>query len=404
MSLATPSQPTSTDTEAVARRYFAAVTARDLDGAVACWAPGGREVVHGILDAPAPEAVREFIGGMLAAVPDLRFEVVGTTTQDDRCAVQWRLTGTFAGEPFLGYAASGARLDLVGCDVLTVRDGLIVRNDAYTNGTTFAQQTGMLPPEGSKAKVRLQRAANLRTRLAHRLHASPVEEIADGVWIIRGGLPARTMNVYFVRDGDGVLVFDGGIKAMSKAVAAAGAQLGGITRVVLGHAHADHRGVAPYLGVPVYCHPADKADAEGDGGLHYFDFSKLAPHGRFLMPRLLKSWDGGPVRIAGTVEEGDEIAGFKVMHFPGHAPGMIGLWREADRLAIVSDTFYTLDPQTGHKGHARVPHAAFNWDTEQARASILKLAALEPAVAWSGHADPLRGDVREALERAAATT
>ena len=28
------------------------------------------------------------------------------------------------------------------------------------------------------------------------------------------------------------------------------------------------------------------------------------------MPRLLRSWDGGPVQIAGTVQEGDDVAGF----------------------------------------------------------------------------------------------
>ncbi|HEU4974472.1 MAG TPA: nuclear transport factor 2 family protein [Baekduia sp.] len=405
MSTATPSQPTSADAEAVARRYFAAITARDLETAIACWQPGGREVVRGIIDAPAPEGVREFIGGMLAAIPDLRFEVVDTTTEGERCAVQWRLTGTFAGEPFLGFVATGARVELEGCDVLTVRDGLIVRNDAYTDGMTFGRQAGLLPPQGSKQDVGMQRAVNARTRMAGRLHAGPLEEIADGVWLLRGGLPSRTMNVYFVRDGEGVLVFDAGIKAMTSAVAAAGARLGGITRVVLGHAHADHRGVAPFLGVPVYCHPADKADAEGDGGFHYMDMSKLNPLGRVLMPRLLlKVWDGGPVQIAGTVEEGDRLGEFEVKHFPGHAPGLIGLWRERDRLAIVSDVFYTLDPQTGKKGHARVPHAAFNWDTEQARASIRKLAALEPAVAWAGHADPLTGDVRGILEHAADTT
>ena len=27
------------------------------------------------------------------------------------------------------------------------------------------------------------------------------EEIADGVWIVRGGFPLKTMNVYLVRDG-----------------------------------------------------------------------------------------------------------------------------------------------------------------------------------------------------------
>jgi hydroxyacylglutathione hydrolase len=174
---------------------------------------------------------------------------------------------------------------------------------------------------------------------------------------------------------------------------------------VLGHGHADHRGAAPGLGAPVFCHPDEVADAESDGGAHYFDFSKLQrAFARFMMPRLLPRWDGGPVKTEGTVKEGEEIAGFKVVHFPGHAPGLIGLWRESDRLALVSDTVYTLDPETGRHGAPRVPHAAFNKDTEQARASIRKLAAMEPAAVWPGHAHPVVGDVRQQLERAADTT
>jgi glyoxylase-like metal-dependent hydrolase (beta-lactamase superfamily II) len=156
--------------------------------------------------------------------------------------------------------------------------------------------------------------------------------------------------------------------------------------------------------VPVHCHPDNVADSEGDGGRHYFDFSKVKPHTRLLMPRMLDAWDGGPVQIAGTVEENDEVAGFRVVVLAGHAPGLIGLWRESDRLALVSDCFYTLNPETGRRGHPRVPLGAFNLDTEQARASIRKLAAMEPAAAWPGHVDPVTGDVRSQLERAADTT
>jgi glyoxylase-like metal-dependent hydrolase (beta-lactamase superfamily II)/predicted ester cyclase len=394
----------ATDAETLARRYIQALDDHDVEAAVACWAPGGRDVLHGMMDVAAPSGVRAFAQGVIAAMPDAHFEILETTTEGDRCALRWRLTGTFAGAPFQGIAATGARIDLAGCDVITVRDGLIAGNQAYMDGMSFARQAGVLPPKDSRQEARMQRALNARTRLTRRLATSGPEQIADGVWIVRGGFPAKEMNVYLVRDGDGVLVFDAGIKSMANGVAAAGAQLGGITRVVLGHSHADHRGVAASLGVPVYCHPAEKDDAEGDGGAHYFDLSRLAPHGRLLLGRLLPVWDGGPVAIAGTVSEGDEIAGFRVIDLPGHAPGLIGLWRERDRLALVSDCFYTLDPQTGRRGHVRVPHAAFNFDTEQARASMRKLAALEPEAAWSGHAAPLTGDVRAQLEHAASTT
>jgi hydroxyacylglutathione hydrolase len=109
------------------------------------------------------------------------------------------------------------------------------------------------------------------------------------------------------------------------------------------------------------------------------------------------------VTLAGSASEGDQVAGFKVIHLPGHAPGQIGLFRESDRLALVSDCVYTLDSETGIKGRVRVPHRAFNLDTDQARASIAKLAALEPSRAWAGHADPVSGDVRSQLEHVVAT-
>jgi glyoxylase-like metal-dependent hydrolase (beta-lactamase superfamily II)/ketosteroid isomerase-like protein len=403
--MATQEQRASTaESRAVVERYFDAIARRDIDAAVACWHPGGREHVRGIIDAPAPEGVRAFLGDLMAAVPDLDFRLVALVAEDDRCVAQWRARGTFAGEPFLGFEATGARLDLEGADVLVVREGRIASNDAFSDGLTFARQAGLFPEQGSAQDIGMQRAVNARTRMSRRLHAAEPEQIAQDVWIVRGGLPTRTMNVFLVRDGSGVLVFDGGIAAMTRAVAAAGARLGGITRVVLGHSHADHRGVAASLEAPVECHEAEKADAEGDGGWHYFDFSKLNRAGRVFFPRALKTWDGGPVTVSRTLREGDEVAGFEVVHLPGHAPGLIGLWRGSDRLALVSDCFYTLDPQTGRKGHPRVPHAAFNLDTGQARESMRKLARLQPAAAWPGHADALTGDVAAQLEHAAATT
>jgi glyoxylase-like metal-dependent hydrolase (beta-lactamase superfamily II) len=241
-----------------------------------------------------------------------------------------------------------------------------------------------------------------RSRLA-RLWVSAPERVADGVLLVRGGLPLRTMNVFLLEEeSGGVCLFDAGIASMAPGLAAAAAPLGGIRRVVLGHAHADHRGAAAALGVPVLCHPAERADAEGDGGAHSFDLSRLRAPGPRVYPWLLEHWDGGPVPIAQTVSEGDEIAaGFRVVELPGHAPGMIGLYRERDGVALTSDCFYTLDVETSLPGRARIPHPAFTPDVEGARASIRKLAALDPSAAWPGHARPLVGEVRVELERAA---
>lgn len=387
----------------VAKRYFEALAAHDLDAAVACWEPGGVDRLVGQQDLVAPDGIRGYFSELFAAFPDFGFEILDTTTYRSRCAVRWRVRATFAGPGrFQGLAANGARLDIEGCDVVTVQDDKIRSNHAYIDSGAIARQLGVLPPVGSRTEARLTRLANARSRLVSWFHGSGPEPIADGVWIVRGGFPIKTMNVYLVADDGGVTVFDAGISDMAPAVQSAGARLGGIKRVVLGHADADHRGAAAGLAAPVYCHPAERVAAESpDSFRDYWDMSKLAPHGRALLSRLIPQWDGGALAVAGTVKEGEEIAGFRVVDLPGHAPGLIGLFRESDRLALVSDCFYTLDPQTGIKGAARVPHPAFNIDTEQARSSIRKLAALEPTAAWAGHADPVTGEVVAQLQRAA---
>ena len=142
--------------ESVARRYFEAIDQRDLDGAVSLWAPGGRDNVRGRVDVVAPEGVRAFLGELIDAVPDLSFEVVSTTTEGERCGVQWRMRGTFAGPGSLGgVAPNGSPIDLEGFDLVTVRDGLIA-SQRRVHG-----QHDDRPPDGHDA------AAGLGRRTAH---------------------------------------------------------------------------------------------------------------------------------------------------------------------------------------------------------------------------------------------
>ena len=230
-----------------------------------------------------------------------------------------------------------------------------------------------------------------------------LEPIAPRVWLLRGGL-LRNMNAYLIEDGDGVVVFDTGEKGMAAAIAAAGARLGGIKRVVLGHGDTDHRGAAPELSkiAPVQCHPDAVAQAQGSGGRDYWHMERL-PAAIRLLHRFTHRfiWDGGPVTISGTVSAGDDVAGFEVVELAGHAPGQIGLWRASDGVALVSDTVY-LTTMSGRPTDAHVPHEAYNLDTAQAREAIRRLAALRPKLVGVGHLGPMTGpDVAAQLERAA---
>ena len=87
-------------------------------------------------------------------------------------------------------------------------------------------------------------------------------------------------------------------------------------------------------------------------------------------------------------------------------PGSSACGASPTALALVSDAVFTMDldsvlmpfdgPQMPPPGQAS--------DREQARESIRKLAALEPAAVWAGHANPVTGDVRRQLEQAAEAT
>src|SRR5437588_2557229 len=170
--------------------------------------------------------------------------------------------------------------------------------------------------------------------------AVTMERVADRVWLMRGGFPPplvhRIMNVYFIEGPDGVTVFDAGIRSMARAIDHVGRKMGGIARVVLGHAHPDHRGAASRLAAPVWCHEHEVSYARADDGQPYTSFSKLplvtkAGPLRLAMRVLMHHvWDGEPVQIERALAEGDEVAGFEVVHLPGHAPGQIALWRARD--------------------------------------------------------------------------
>ena len=154
----------------VVDEYFEALRRRDLDAAAACWRPGAVDRLYGMAELRAPEDIRSWFGNLFAAFPDFEMVVAEKVSEGDRAVVRWTAAGTFTGDArFEGMTANGASIELEGLDLLTVSDGLIVANQAYTNGMELARQLGALPAAGSAQEKAMLGAFNLRTAIASRL-------------------------------------------------------------------------------------------------------------------------------------------------------------------------------------------------------------------------------------------
>jgi predicted ester cyclase len=151
----------------IAKEYFEAIAEQDLEAMVGMWEPGGRGSIYGMVELEVPGTYRQWFGNLFRAFPDFRFEVLDIVASGEQAAVRWHATGTFDGPAaFEGLQPTGARVDLEGLDLLTIRDGRIHRNLAYTNGTEMARQLGAMPPAGSVGERLMLGSVNARTAVA----------------------------------------------------------------------------------------------------------------------------------------------------------------------------------------------------------------------------------------------
>jgi steroid delta-isomerase-like uncharacterized protein len=159
----------ATDAATVGRAYFEAVGRRDLDAMTEFYEPGGVGEIHGLVSLTVPDSYRAWFGNLFRAFPDFEMEILDVLATGEKVAVRWHATGRFDGNAhFEGLAPNGASVDIQGCDVLTIRNGRIQRNDAYMNGAEMARQLGALPPAGSAPEKAMTAALNLKTYLAQR--------------------------------------------------------------------------------------------------------------------------------------------------------------------------------------------------------------------------------------------
>jgi hydroxyacylglutathione hydrolase len=203
-----------------------------------------------------------------------------------------------------------------------------------------------------------------------------LRQLAPGVWRLKE-LPLPTINIYLAED----VLIDAGRTWDRRRVFA---ELEGreISMVALTHAHPDHQGVAKDVcearGVPLACHADDVDAMEGRRPLQ-------EAHRGHLVNRVIRGiWEGPPYKVERVLNEGDEVAGFRVVHAPGHARGEVIFFRESDRVAICGDVIRNLSYAT-YRPMLAEPPEIFTYDPTENRHSIRKLADLNPSLILPGH-------------------
>jgi glyoxylase-like metal-dependent hydrolase (beta-lactamase superfamily II) len=225
-----------------------------------------------------------------------------------------------------------------------------------------------------------------------------MKEIVSGVHLL-SGFPPAGFNVYLIESGDRWVLVDTSTKYSRRRILR---QLPGeLEAIFITHAHRDHAGsmhaVAPETGAPVWSSGADAGAIEGTAPEPMPEEYK-----DHIVNRLARPWWTEHHPVSRRLSDGEDVAGFTLLEFPGHTPGQIGLWRESDRTVICADVMRNMNFATGFPQLGEMPKI-FTCDVEEARRSIRKLAALEANTVCFGHGRPLTKDAADKINEFAAS-
>lgn len=181
-----------------------------------------------------------------------------------------------------------------------------------------------------------------------------------------GGVTWHRANLGFVsayilvRGGEAAVVdtgVEGSEGAIGEAVTAAGLGWDGVSHVILTHRHGDHVGSTEAV-------LSQAADA-------------IAYAGAADIPAITSP------RPITAVADGDTVMGLRIIATPGHTAGHIAVLDEAGGVLVAGDALNT------SSGTLAGSSPQFTEDEAQAKASVVKLGALQFEVLLPGHGEPI---------------
>jgi glyoxylase-like metal-dependent hydrolase (beta-lactamase superfamily II) len=191
------------------------------------------------------------------------------------------------------------------------------------------------------------------------------------------------VNVYLVREDDGLSLIDAGMPGGTKAILAASESLGlPITRVALTHGHGDHVGSLDELRAAL-----PEAEILMTARTERFLSGDVSLDPEEQVGTLRGDWKVKETRATRSIAPGDRIGSLQVVAAPGHSPDMVAFFDTRDRTLIAGDAFQTrggVAVSGTLKPFFPFPALA-TWHKPTALESARALRALEPSRLAVGH-------------------
>lgn len=131
-------------------RTTEALFAGDREGAKQSYAPDAIGVAPDGTELKGGHEIVEWLGTFFRAFPDAQYESIAKHESGNVAVDEGRFVGTNTGPIELPTGetlpATGKRVSMRGCDIVTVEGGVITSHHFYFDQLDFMTQLGLLPP------------------------------------------------------------------------------------------------------------------------------------------------------------------------------------------------------------------------------------------------------------------
>jgi glyoxylase-like metal-dependent hydrolase (beta-lactamase superfamily II) len=229
-------------------------------------------------------------------------------------------------------------------------------------------------------------------------------QIAPGVYSLRQNTGGH-VHAFLLDEGSGSLtlidtLFDTDGRQILDRIESIGRTVEDLDHILLTHGHRSHLGGLAALkrlsGATVHAHEWEADIIAGERPAQPVTIVPMRPWSDYWRVYYLQFGAAlgrgkhPPCPVDNLLKDGDTVGPVRVLHTPGHTPGHLAFWWEERRMLFAGDAVATYPV-------FEAGWPAFNLNPTRQRASVRRMAELEPEIVAVGHGEPITGGAAERL-------